>query len=136
MFAGTLLTLLLLCPLACASNPLGQTPTQGGPIVLAPGDSRRIPDTDLTISFESVVEDSRCPTGVTCIREGDAAVLLRLEKPGSPPSAPTLHTSGPSAGEIVYDGVTIKLVDVKPYPAADRKPRPDEYRVTLLIRKP
>lgn len=136
-FGGTLLLLLLICPLACASNPAGQGNPQdaGTPVVLAPGESRRIPDTDLTISFVRVVEDSRCPTGVTCIREGDAAVLLRVDKPGIPASEMTLHTSGPGAVEQSVDNVTIRLAGVTPYPAADSKPRPDEYRVTLLIRR-
>jgi hypothetical protein len=135
-FGGTLL-LLLICSLACAENPAGQADPRDGatPVVLAPGESRRIPETDLTISFLRVVEDSRCPTGVTCIREGDAAVLLRVDKPGTNPSEMTLHTSGPGAVEQSVDNVTVRLAGVMPYPAADSKPRPEEYRVTLLIRK-
>lgn len=136
-FGGTLLLLLAICPLACAANPASQAAPQdsGTAVVLAPGESRRVPEADLTISFLRVVEDSRCPTGVTCIREGDAAVLLRADKPGIPPSEMTLHTSGPGAVEQSVDNVTIKLAGVTPYPAADSKPRPDEYRVTLLVRK-
>ena len=135
-FADVLL-LLLICPLACVSNPAGQgTPQDAGTqIVLAPGDAYRVPDTDLTISFLRVVEDSRCPTGATCIREGDAAVLLRVDQPGNLASEATLHTSGPGAREQRVGNATISLVSVTPYPAAEGPPRAGEYRVTLLTRE-
>jgi len=136
--ASALLLLVLICPLACAANPAGEpadNQNTASSVVLAPGESHRIPETDLTIVFETVVDDSRCPSGVTCIREGDAAVRLRIEKPATPPSSLTLHTSGPGNREAVVDNVTLRLVEVKPYPSGDSKPRPEEYRVTLLIQR-
>jgi hypothetical protein len=127
--------LVLTCALACASKPIGQATDQdaGAQLVLAPGESRRIPEIDRTVSFDALIEDSRCPTGVTCIREGDAAVRIRIEKPGASASTYTLHTGGPGGRDATDGDVIVRLVDVKPYPAGDSRPRPDEYRVTLLI---
>jgi hypothetical protein len=121
----------------CASRVLGQAPTVdvGTEFVLAPGEVRGVAGTDLTLTFVRIVGDSRCPTGVTCIREGDAVALLRVQMPGKAPSELTLHTSGPSSGEVVVDPVTIRLVDVTPHPSEGSKPRPEEYRATLLIRR-
>jgi hypothetical protein len=128
---------LFISPLACASNPLGQEPGQGTSIqvVLAPGQTSRVPETDLTLTFVRLVADSRCPTGVTCIREGDAAVLVRVDRPDSAPTELTLHTSGPGAHDVVVQSMVVTLVDVTPYPREGDTPRPEEYRVTLLIRK-
>ena len=127
--------LILIGALACASKPIGQATDRdaGDQFVLAPGESRRIPEIDRTVSFEAVTEDSRCPTGVTCIREGDAAVRVRIETAGASSSTYTLHTGGPGGREAADGDVIVRLVDVKPYPAGDSRPRPDEYRVTLLI---
>ena len=131
---GALILFLVTCTLACISTPVAvDDPGAGGEIILAPGESRHISGTDLTLAFETVVEDSRCPTGQTCIREGDAAVRLRVETPGAMPETLTLHTGGPGAREANVHAVTVRLVDVRPYPSGDTKPRPEEYRATLLV---
>ena len=131
------LLLVLIAAVSCASTLPGQPTDQdsGSQIVMAVNDSRRIPETTLTVSFEAVVEDSRCPTGVSCIREGDAIIRIRIDEPGKPPSTYALHTSGPTGHEIVHGNVRVTLVDVKPFPSADRPTRPDEYRVTLLFKR-
>ena len=131
----TLLSLFVF-PLGCASNPLGQDPGQDTStrIVLVPGEARRVPETDLTLTFVRVA-DSRCPTGVTCIREGDAAVLVRVDRPGGPAADLTLHTSGPGSRDAAVDSMLLTLIDVTPYPREDYTPRPEDYRVTLLLRR-
>ena len=120
---------------SCAFSPVGPMPSQDPEIVLAPGASVRVTGTSLTVSFEAIVEDSRCPTGVTCVWEGDAAVGIRIDMPKASPSRYTLHTNSGFAREAEQDGVLVRLVDVTPHPAADRKTQPDEYRVTLLIKR-
>ena len=135
-FAVTLLSLFI-CPLACASSPVGPDTSQdtGTRLVLAAGDARRVPETDLTLTFVRLVADSRCPTGATCVREGDAPLLGRVDRPRSAAADLTLHTSGPGAREVVVDNVLVTLIDVMPYPREDHTPRPEEYRVTLLIQR-
>jgi len=134
---GALIFSAMICTLAFTSQPIAFATDQdtASQIVLAPGDVSHIPETDLTIAFEAVAEDSRCPTGQTCMWEGDAVVRLRIEKPGAAPSTLTLHTGGPGEREADSDGVNVRLVDVRPYPAGDTKPQQDEYRATLLVRQ-
>ena len=128
---------LFICPVACASSPVGPDTSQdtGTRLALAAGEARRVPETDFTLTFVRLVADSRCPTGATCIREGDATVLVRVDRPGSAAADLTLHTSGPGSGDVVVDNVLVTLIDVMPYPREDQTPRPEEYRVTLLIRR-
>src|SRR3989442_2310587 len=86
--------------------------------VLALGESLKVRDTGVTVSFEEVVEDSRCPTGVTCIWEGDAAVKISIHTPDTSPSSYTLHTSQRFAREAEHGGYRVVLVAVTPHPAA------------------
>lgn len=48
----------------------------GEPFKLGIGDAVRIEDAGVTLVFEKVVNDSRCPKDVTCIRAGEAIVHL------------------------------------------------------------
>lgn len=102
--------------------------------VLAPDESSALSDTGLTVTFVSVIEDSRCPVGVSCVWEGDAAVRIRIDGAGVKPSIYTLHTHG-SAGEIVHGDVRIRLIALTPLPTADGPPRADDYRATLAARR-
>ena len=124
------------------SAPNSSARTRGTPveesgweIELALGASLRVADTGLTVSFEKVVDDSRCPTGVTCTWAGDAAVTIRIDVRKASASRYTLHTNLPSAREAEHRGVRIRLVALAPRPGVGRKPRSDKYRVTLLIER-
>lgn len=129
--------LLLMSAVSCSSGLVGRPTDRDSKtqVVLKPGDSRRILDTDLTISFDTIVEDSRCPTGVTCIRAGEAIVRIRIDKRDAPASTYLLHTSSQFGREIVHGDVRVRLEDVEPYPTADRQPRPEEYRVTFSLHR-
>jgi hypothetical protein len=139
MGAGLAWVLLLPAAVSCAdrsANPVAP-PDSGSKqeIVLAPGAPWRLPEPGMTITFEQVVQDSRCPTGLTCIVAGDAAVRIRFDAPGTPPSSHVLHTNLDSARAAEQGAVRVTLTAVAPYPAGDTKPRPEEYRVTLLIER-
>jgi hypothetical protein len=106
----------------------------GSEMVLAAGASQRIPDTDLTVSFEAAVEESRCPSGATCVWAGDVAVRIRIDTPKASSARYILHLNLPSAREAEHVGTRVRLLNVTPHPTTDHKPRPAEYRVTLLIK--
>ena len=103
--------------------------------VLAPDESSALSDIGLTVTFVSVIEDSRCPVGVSCVWEGDAAVRIRIDGAGVKPSIYTLHTHGSTTGEIVHGDVRIRLIALTPLPTADGPPRADDYRATLAARR-
>jgi hypothetical protein len=117
----------------CSSAPAEPAQSPGREITLAPGASARVPNTDLTIAFEQVVEDSRCPVGTTCVWAGDAAIALRVERQNAAPARFTLHTDLPSARDVEQSGSRIGLVSLTPRPTAAGKPRPEDYRATLSI---
>jgi len=102
-------------------------------MVLAIGAPQRASGSELTVTFEAVVADSRCPTGVQCIWAGDAAVRLRLVMPNLPHAIVTLHTNLDTAKDTTYAGWTVSLQAVTPAPSADAAVRAEDYRATLLI---
>jgi hypothetical protein len=103
-------------------------------VVLAVGQSVKIKDTDVTLSFEEI-EDSRCPTGVTCIWAGDAVVKIGVKSSDKPQSSLTLHTNSRFARDGEYEGYRITLTAVMPYPAGDNPPRRDQYRASLTLER-
>jgi hypothetical protein len=128
--------LLVMASVACASSaqsPVAAETMSQTELTLAPGESRRVPDTEATIVFEAVVEDSRCPTGVTCIWEGDAAVSLRVEASGEQPRTYSLHTNDRFEREAVHGALRIRLVSLAPLPTAEGPVKPEDYRVTLAV---
>jgi hypothetical protein len=104
-------------------------------IVLAPDESNALFDTGLELTFEAVVEDSRCPAGVSCVWEGDAVVRIRIDDAGVKPSIYMLHTHGRGTREIVHRDMRLHLLSLTPLPTADGPPRADDYRATLVARR-
>jgi hypothetical protein len=127
--------LLLISGGSCASAAAITVKQQDHQIVLSPGASQRIPETDLTLVFETVVEDSRCPVGTNCVWAGDAIVRLRVDSANSKPTSYMLHTNDGFEREVVHDGVRIRLSSLAPEPTADGRPRAEDYRVTLVIQR-
>jgi hypothetical protein len=121
---------------ASATTPTSATANIGEPFELAPGQVAPIAGTSVQVRFDRVTDDSRCPTEVQCVWEGDATVVLALDDKSSDPDTRDLHTSRRYAREAQYHGLVIRLEDVKPYPrTSDRIPAGD-YRITLLVEKP
>jgi hypothetical protein len=78
-----------------------------------------------------VVEDSRCPTDVSCIQAGDAIIgITVIQKPG-PTTSYQLHTATAGSRSAVHGDLTIALEDLNPRPISSRAIRPGEYRATL-----
>ena len=88
----------------------------------------------LRIEFASVADDSRCPAAVTCVWAGNAAVLLQMSKGGGATSLRLNTNRSPQfPGEGKYLQYKIVLIELSPYPRADKKIEPGEYVATLLV---
>ena len=107
----------------------------GEPFTLAPGDAARVTGTDLAVRFVGVDGDSRCPVDVTCVWEGDAAVVIETEL-GEARQSWRLHTPGESVGPRTagVGGLVLELVGLAPAPRSEAPIGPDAYRATLTAR--
>ena len=88
----------------------------------------------LAVTFESVLEDSRCPEGVDCIWSGNAKIRIGSSKQKHAPMLIELNTNvGPKSSS--YLNYEIRLVELKPRPKADKPIQPNEYKAALIITK-
>ncbi|MGB0789002.1 MAG: hypothetical protein ACPG7E_03915 [Marinirhabdus sp.] len=70
-----------------------------------------------TITFEEVVEDSRCPKDATCVWEGLAKVKLKVLLKGNAPHTKTVTIRGNGQPVIVQTGTNhIRALQLAPYP--------------------
>ena len=88
----------------------------------------------LTVRFDSVLEDSRCPEGVDCIWSGNAKIRLKPSKQKQTPATIELNTDA-GAKSSSYLNYEISLVTLKPRPKAGAKLQPNEYKATLVVTK-
>jgi len=108
----------------------------GRPFDLRPSGSA-MADEALTVTFEGVRSDSRCPMDVVCISAGDATVLVWLTSATGGRVERELHTNPGRTGtaETSYLAYAITLVALSPVPRSDRPIRPEDYVATLTVER-
>jgi len=99
--------------------PVGQTATINGE--------------DLSIMFKEVTNDSRCPTGVTCIWAGEAKCQTEVKFKGNSSSL-ILTISGSSNTPTVFESYTFTS-NVEPYPKAEQTIDKNSYVLILKVTK-
>jgi len=104
----------------------------GQDFTLAFGKSAAIEGTGITVTFEDVLEDSRCPNDVDCIQAGNARIQLAVNTPAR---RVVLHTHGDSTYAVVLQTgirqLVIQLGTLLPYPQAGEPIDERTYRATL-----
>lgn len=88
----------------------------------------------LTVRFDAVASDSRCPEGALCIWEGDADVKVEV-KAGRKTRLFHLHTSQRYAQEEKFGGYIVRLISLSPRPRAGERLKAEDYVAILKITK-
>lgn len=122
-----LLILLMVASPVHADQPFGR------PFQLGVGESVTLGRGQVSVGFADLVSDSRCPVGVSCFWEGDAAVGLWLREAVSVSQEFVLHTFADFQGSLELGPYTISLLAVEPYPIFDVVPDPDTQFVKLVV---
>jgi hypothetical protein len=113
--------------------PAHATELFGVPFDLNVGEFLQLGDNELIVGFEGILSDSRCPEGVWCFWEGDAAADLWIQIPGQEKQDFVLHTYSVFATCIELGPFTVNLQQVAPYPNISEPIDPDAYVVTLVV---
>jgi hypothetical protein len=104
----------------------------GEDFTLAIGGSATIEGTRVTVTFEDVLDDSRCPVNADCLWPGEARVRLAVNTPAR---RVVLYTRSDANYAIVYqDGLrqlVIHLGTLLPLPSASGPIDKRAYRATL-----
>ena len=104
---------------------------------LTVGQSAHVDGTTLTLTFNGVTADSRCPLGVFCIQAGNAAVSLTVTDAGGTKTPLVLYSNPtpqtPISAKVA--GYEISLVAVQPIRRRNVTIPPASYIATLHVRK-
>jgi hypothetical protein len=131
---------------ACAATPTTD-PTAGGPSATAlvtevalgqefrlkNGDSAAIGGEGLTLRFNRVTTDARCPVGDPCQTEGDAVVEVTVRQPPNEPTTIQLHTDPKLQTEGAYLHYRVKLVRLEPRPVGEQPVPLPQYTATFVV---
>lgn len=134
-------------------DPVGTSPAPrlaalDQPFGLAFGESASLADAGLTLTFERIVEDSRCPADVMCVWSGMVVIGLRVAPAGEPEQSVELGGVTDSDGTLLAQqpqlqvsgstdvaGYTVELLSVTPYPAqANVPPANATYQAQLVMK--
>ena len=125
-----LVTVLALLAFSCKSSTSSPTgPKIGEEFNLKYGESIQVQNESLTLKFENVADDSRCPTGASCVWAGNAKIILQVAQ------IDTSLNSALSPSEINYNSFNIKLLSVSPYPTIGQQIKLDDYIIKLIVTK-
>ena len=127
--------LLLLPSLACSNPTTGRAVALGEPVTMAIGQKVSFAREPLSIAFVEVVSDSRCPSGATCVWQGEASCRLSITFRDSSNSLIVTQpglTETPATTDFDQYQIQYRL---RPYPALDKQIKPGDYRLELTVRR-
>lgn len=110
-------------------------------LYLNEGENRFLKDYQMNVTFKGISEDSRCPKDVNCIWAGVAVAQIEVMGTATRPMTLEIATIDNKArnysASAVFNGYTISLADVQPYPGAvdGAKALKGKYRIGIIITK-
>lgn len=115
--------------------PEDNTPGLGDKFVLPIGQTASIEDEPITIKFVQIIGDSRCPTGVQCVWQGEVSCKLQI----------TYHKAlftkvitqpGLTREPALDDFADYQLqFNVLPYPVEGERIKTGDYRLEMVVTK-
>ena len=117
---------LLISNWGCAPLQTAVIVEPGLSFALAPGQTAEVKRSDTRITFRQVREDSRCPTDVKCVWEGDAKVEVVISRAGIPNDTRVLSLKAPD-NETRVGNLRIRFVGLTPVPRQADAGAPRNY---------
>ncbi len=116
---------------ACRSNgaPGSHAASLGQEVLLAPGEQAVFDPHGLVVEFLKVIEDSRCPTDVTCVWAGEVKLQLSTRIR----AAEAVRHEITMGQDATLGEFRLAVVRVQPERLSTREISPEEYRVTLRV---
>jgi hypothetical protein len=101
------------------------------------GQTALIESKNISVKFLNVTEDSRCPSDVVCVWEGQVAILLNIMQHDQDLGdlALTVRGGDQTLAAKTFDGYSIQIMQVEPYPKASEPIQLSDYVATLLVSK-
>jgi hypothetical protein len=133
ILAGLLIVLTLpLILTACGSSQISAT--LGTEFTLPAGKTAVISGESLKIKFVEVTGDSRCATGVECVRAGDAQCLMLIYKGDSQTSLTFVQDGSNEVNSMDFNVYNAQF-RLEPYPVKDSTIKPEDYKLIMTVTK-
>jgi hypothetical protein len=126
--------IILLVPLvisACDSDTIKAS--LGTEFTLPAGKTAAISGESLSIKFDKVTGDSRCPSDVVCIWAGEAKCETVFKYNGSDYPV-TLTTGGNNPDSYAFENYKVYF-NLQPYPVSTQQIAPGDYRLIMTVTK-
>ncbi len=114
----------------------------GEPFTLAVGQNLAIGGTELTVTFDMVERDGRCPSAVNCAEEGPVVIVISVSAGGQTaetfemnPDPQLAQLAGMPPNIVTYQGYEIELTAVNPFPEQPEDLMNLPYTATLIVRQ-
>jgi hypothetical protein len=117
------------------------TTKDGEIIYFNEGENKFLKEYQMNVTFKGISEDSRCPKGVNCIWAGVAVAQVEVMGVATRPMTLTLASldnKGRNYNKSAdFNGYTISLADVNPYPGdgESAKALNGKYKIGIIIKK-
>lgn len=119
---------------ACAATA-PRTAALGQDVELAPGKVVDVGTSGIRISLESIAADSRCPTDVQCVWEGNATARVLVLADARVPRTVDLNSSV-DPKQILVEGYLLRFVALAPAPVSTTSISQGSYRLTVRLERP
>lgn len=98
----------------------------------------QITNGNYTVCFEKVIVDSRCPSDVTCIRAGEAKILINITKDGTTKSKTIEVPNSPKQvkNSVEMGEVTLEVYGLQPYPTSKSIGKEKKYYLQVKFKTP
>lgn len=131
-----LLLLLLFAATAYGQNAEpSKAVAAGAEFTIKVGEQVTVKDTNLTVRFLRVTEDSRCPVDVVCAWAGNARLEFELQVSKKKHALASLNTTL-TPKETQFKKFRVKLLRLNPGRKQGVPANSAEYEATLVVEKP
>jgi hypothetical protein len=110
-------------------------PAQKQSAKLRVGETLRLRDANMSLTFVRVERDSRCPKGARCIRAGEAVVVFSLREEDGGVSTHTFEVPPGGGASQSFQGYRIEIIGLDPQAETDVEIAPADYVASIAIQK-
>jgi hypothetical protein len=131
------ITITIISPHAFADTKESVPSIKGAQFQLKVNQTTSLESDSIKVKFLNVTADSRCPYDVTCIWQGEVKIFVNIIKNNKALDDFSL-TSRDGDKDLaiqVFDGYSIQVVKIEPYPTSGKKISFSDYVATFVISK-
>ena len=132
------ITIAIILPHAFADTKESVPSIKGAQFQLKVNQTTSLESDSIKVKFLNVTADSRCPSDVTCVWQGEIKIFVNIFKNNQALGdfSLTSRAGDKNLATQVFDGYSIQVVKVEPYPTSGKKISLSDYVATFVISKP